>query len=272
MIDSRSFRIGWRTAALLALAAPALGSTQAGSLDLALYGRLLEEYTVETPATVGTAVDYTGLARSAAWRKLIFQLGRARPERVVDRRETLAFWINAYNILAIQVVLDHYPVDSIRDIGSFLRPVWKREAGRVAGEPVTLHAVEHEILRKLGEPRIHAAIVCASTSCPSLARTPYTARGLDAELAAATRGWLASPSKGAALDRTGRSIRLSRIFDWFEEDFDAGGGVLAFVADHLPADDAAWLRQNATRVDVEYFDYDWTLNDAARVASDDPRN
>jgi hypothetical protein len=253
-------------------AAPASGATQAGALDLDLYARLLAEHTVATSDTAGTRVDYRALGRSAAWEKLVFQLGRARPERVQDRRETLAFWINAYNILAIQTVLEGYPVESIRDIGSFLRPVWKREAGRVAGQPITLHTIEHEILRKLGEPRIHAAIVCASTSCPSLSRTPYTAVEVDAQLDAAVRNWLASPTKGVRIDRAGKDVRLSRIFDWFEDDFAAEGGVLGFVAAHLPEDDGAWLRAHRDDVDVEYFDYDWTLNDVSRVARPGARN
>jgi len=216
-----------------------------------------------TADTAGTRVDYAALKRSSAWQKLVFQLGRARPRSLASRADQLAFWINAYNILAIQMVVDHYPVASIRDIGSFLRPVWKRTAGRIDGESISLDEIEHDVLRKLGEPRIHAAIVCASTSCPSLRREPYTAEGLDDQLESSTRAWIASPTKGLAIDEAAGAVRLSRIFDWFASDFEKSGGVLAFVADHASPVQRAWLRENGARARIEYFEYDWTLNDVA---------
>ncbi len=255
-------------AALFGLAAPAAagaaGAPQAGSLDPALYAALLESHTVATEDTVGTRVDYRGLSRSEDWRTLLGQLERARPDSIEDPNERLAFWINAYNILAIQKVIDHYPVESIRDIGNLLFPVWKQSAGTVGGETVTLHQIEHEILRKLDEPRIHAAIVCASTSCPSLARTPFTTEGLDAELAASTRRWIASDTKGLSIDRETGRVRVSKIFDWFEEDFGGERGVLKFVIRHAPRDEAAWLRARP-EPPIDYFDYDWTLNDWQRT-------
>ena len=77
-----------------------------------------------------------------------------------------------------------------------------------------------------------------------------------------TERWLASPTKGLRVDRAAGTVFLSKIFDWFEEDFEAGGGVLAFAAEYAPVEDRGWLRENAGRADVEHFDYDWTLNDA----------
>ena len=152
-------------------------------------------------------------------------------------------------------------IRSIRDAGSFLRPVWKREAGIAAGRSVTLDEIEHEILRPMAEPRIHAAIVCASTSCPSLRRTPFTAASLDAELDDAMTRWLASPEKGLRIERAAARITISRIFDWFEEDFEARGGVLAVVTRYAPEADRAWLAENGARAELDYFDYDWSLNE-----------
>jgi hypothetical protein len=210
-------------------------------------------------------VDYAGLGRSAAWRRLVAGLERFDPDALGSRAERLAFWINAYNLLAIDLVVKGYPLESIRDLGSLWRPVWKREAGRVGGRPVTLDEIEHEILRPLGEPRIHAAIVCASLSCPALRREPYGAEQLEAQLDAAARRWLADREKGLALDPERGTLALSKIFDWFAQDFAAQGGVLAFATRHAPPAERAWLERHAGRARLRYLDYDWRLNDLAGV-------
>lgn len=227
-----------------------------------LYAEILTRHTYEVSSTAGLEVDYRALRSEPAasgWRKLLAGLAAAR--RPVTRAEKLTLWINAYNILAIDMVLRHYPLDSIRDVGSFFRPVWKHDAGSVAGRPVTLHQIEHEILRPLGNPRIHAALVCASTSCPSLRRDPYAAAQIDAQLDEALRMWLSDPKKGLAIDRAGERIVLSRVFDWFEDDFDALGGVLATLATYAPEADRAWLSRRGAGARIDYFKYDWTLND-----------
>jgi hypothetical protein len=239
------------------------GPVAANGPDEALYADLLGRYTREVRDLAGTRVDYRGLAREPGWKRLVSQLEDSQPEALATRDEQLAFWINAYNILAIQTVLSGYPVDSIRDLGSFFSPVWKRDAGRIGGKTVTLHAIEHEILRPMGDPRIHAAIVCASTSCPSLSRVPYTAGDIDAQLTNAIRGFLADTGKGLSVDRKRGEIRLSAIFDWFEEDWDAQGGVVRAISADAPAQHRDWLREQADDLDVEYFDYDWQLNDSA---------
>jgi len=253
-----------RAAALgLGLAACGAAPAAAAGLDAALYGALLEAHTTPTDGVAGVLVDYTEVRRDPRWSTLLGQVA-AQDLEGASRAQRLAFWINAYNILAIDLVARHFPLESIRDIGSFFRPVWDRPAGTAAGAERTLGGIEHEILREMGEPRIHAAIVCASTSCPPLARTPFTAEELDAQLDAAVRTWLASERKGVRIDRAGREVTLSPIFDWFEEDFEPAGGVLGFVARHLPADEAAWLRAERDRISVEHFDYDWSVNHGSR--------
>ncbi len=210
-----------------------------------------------------TRVDYASLGTSREWAALVRSLEASDPNGLTSRNDRLAFWINAYNILAIDLVLRHYPVDSIRSIGGFLSPVWKKEAGEIHGRVYTLHEIEHEILRPMGEPRVHGAIVCASLSCPPLRREPYRGERIDVQLDDNLRRWLADPRKGARLDREARILHLSRIFDWFEEDFEPAGGVLPFVADHLPAEDADFLRAHRGEIRIRYFDYDWRLNDLA---------
>ena len=231
--------------------------------DRALYASLLEAHTKSVADVVGTRVDYRALGRSEDWKRLVAQIRSARPSKL-DRDGTLAFWINAYNILTIDLVLQHYPLDSIRDIGSFFSPVWNVEVATIEGRTLSLGEIEHEILRKMGEPRIHAAIVCASTSCPPLARTPFTPARLGADLDAAMRQWLASSKKGVSIDRTRNQVSVSAIFDWFEEDFETGGGVLATIARYVPTADAAWLQNEGRQARIQFLDYDWTLNDFTR--------
>lgn len=232
----------------------------ASAVDLALYARLLEDHTRATRTLAGTEVDYAALVRSEALDRLVSQLEGSRPSRL-DRPGRLAFWINAYNILTLDLVRKHHPIASIKDIGSFFSPVWERPVATIEDRKLSLDAIEHTILRPMGEPRIHAAIVCASKSCPPLRRTPFRAETLDADLDDAVGRFLASPTKGVAIDRAAGTIRVSKIFDWFEADFAAQGGVRAFLAAHLPPSEAAWLRGPGRDSAIRYFDYDWSLND-----------
>ncbi|MFQ5416690.1 MAG: DUF547 domain-containing protein [Myxococcota bacterium] len=228
--------------------------------DTALYAQILARHTEAVSDTAGVRVDYRGLRSSPEWRQLLDNLARTEPHALSSREEKLAFWVNTYNVLAIALVVDHYPVNSIRDIGSLLRPVWKRNAGVVGGRAVTLDWIEHGVLRSLGEPRIHAAIVCASVSCPSLLREPWRADALDAQFDTALKSWLANREKGLRIDRSGGTLTLSPIFEWFEEDFAGGGGVLASIAPYLTARDRSWLAQHPSPT-RRSFDYDWHLND-----------
>jgi hypothetical protein len=255
--------------ALFALLLAGTPTGAAGDFDVDLYAALLDRHTREVPDTAGVRVDYTGLRASADWRRLIAGFATSVPPTAADRSGQLAFWINAYNALAIDLVVRRAPETSIRDIGNLLRPVWKRQAGVVAGAPVTLDWIEHQLLRKLGEPRIHAAIVCASVSCPSLLREPWAEARLGAQLDAAMRAFLANPRKGLRIDPASHTLFMSRIFDWFAGDFEAGGGVLRSISPYLQARDRAWLAANPDPR-IRYLDYDWRLNDLARGARDFP--
>ena len=116
----------------------------------------------------------------------------------------------------------------------------------------------------MGDPRIHGAIVCASLSCPALLREPFEAERLDAQLDAVWRSWLADTRKGLRIDRGTKRVQLSKIFDWFEADFAAHGGVLRFIGRYLSDADAKWLAANRDAVRITYFDYDWSLNTLSR--------
>jgi len=244
--------------AMLLTAAPLVAGAEPGYVSG--YAQVLERHTSDVDATVGTRVDYEALRREPRWTAVVRALGQVDPAALKTREERLAFWINAYNILAIDIVLRNYPIESIKDIGSFISPVWGKDAGAIAGRAYSLGEIEHEILRKMNEPRIHGAIVCASISCPNLLREPFVAERLGAQLDDSIEAWLKRPEKGLRVDRAAAEVTLSPIFDWFEDDFEAAGGVMAFVTRYAPPADRAWLREHGARADVEYFDYDWRLN------------
>ncbi len=195
-------------------------------------------------------VDYKALASDPRYPQLISQIENIRPEALEGSEERLAFYINAYNVYAIKMVIDNMPMDSIRDAGSLFTPVWKKTVGTIAGQSVTLDQIEHAILRPMGEPRIHFAIVCASLSCPNLRPEAYRADKLVRQLEEQAMMFLQDDTKGVEID--GNRARFSQIFDWFEEDFDADGGVEAFVRRYRDLPEPLRWRAN--------LPYDWDLN------------
>ena len=201
-------------------------------------------------------VDYPAWRADPRWPALLASLRDFDAARLRGRNDKLAFWINAYNILAIRMVLDHAPLSSIRDAGSLFSPVWSKPAGVVAGKMRTLHEIEHEILRGMGEPRIHFAIVCASVSCPDLRREPYRAAMLEAQLNNQAKNFLNTPGKGLNIGDNG--IYLSKIFDWFADDFAASGGITAFISRYRKLPDTPTRR-------ISFLNYNWSLNAASRL-------
>jgi len=252
-------------AAAVILCAVSAAPARAAGFELDLLDALLAAYTREVEDAAGVRVDYRGLRAEPRFAALLAGLAAEPAPPPARRAEHLAYWINAYNVLAIALVVQGGPVDSIRDLGGLLRPVWKRPAGTAGGRAVSLDEIEHGILRPLGEPRVHAAINCASVSCPSLRREAFRAERLEAQLEDALRRFLADPRKGARLEDGGAALRVSPIFEWFAKDFAAHGGVRAYLAARLPRESAAALAARGDAVELRYFDYDWALN--ARAGS-----
>ncbi|HLF95669.1 MAG TPA: DUF547 domain-containing protein [Methylococcaceae bacterium] len=227
-------------------------AAQAAEPDWSAYGQLLERH-LSRRSEAGIELmwlDYSTLRHDPAFPPVVEQIAVFPAENLRTLEERLAFHINAYNILAIKTVLEHWPVQSIKDAGSLLRPVWKRPAGQVSGKPLSLDEIE-DGLRQLGEPRIHMAIVCASKSCPDLRREPYAAAKLDRQLAEAAAAFLDNPAKGLRVEDG--AIRVSKIFDWFGGDFEAAGGVAVFLTRYHAALPAGL----PVRADLPY---DWSLN------------
>lgn len=211
-----------------------------------------------------SVVDYAALRADPLYASAIEELAAASPDSPATEDERFAFWINAYNLLAIRTVAEHWPVDGIRDIGSFLRPVWKRPAGVVGGRTMSLDEIEHDILRpRFTDPRVHFAVVCASVSCPDLRAEPYDGQRLSAQLDDAARTFLSNPGKGMRVNEKARKLQVSSIFGWFADDFAKGGGVTAFLRAKA-APDVVALLTGFTDADLGWIAYDWSVNAASR--------
>ena len=179
----------------------------------------------------GGEVDYAGWKNNQAQLdEYLRELVRVNKEEFdsFSREQKLAFWINAYNAYTVRLILDHYPVSSIRSIGLLPGAAFRKAFIPSLGEELTLNEIEDR-LRKLGEPRIHFAIVCASKSCPELRIEAYRADVLDQQLDAAARGFLRDSAKNR-WDPPSRTLKLSSIFKWHGEDFErAAGSVQVYV-------------------------------------------
>ncbi len=186
------------------------------------------------------------------------------PASVLTRDEQRAFWINLYNALTVKVVLDHYPVESIRDIdispGLFSDGPWGRKLIRIEGEPLSLDDIEHRILRPIWrDARIHYVLNCAAMGCPNLQPTAFTAANTESLLSRGAREFVNHP-RGARFEE-GRLI-VSSIYEWYKADFGGtAGGVVAHLKRYAAPDLLAKLEKATTIDDHEYF---WDLNDQAR--------
>ena len=234
------------------LLSPAFAPSIAAEPDWQDYAALLATH-VKSGERDGVSlnlVDYEALARDPQLASALSALERFPVAQLTDPREWLAFYVNAYNLLALNMVVTHRPSKSIKDIGNFLRPVWQRSAGKVDGQSVTLADIEHRHLRTRGDARIHFAIVCASVSCPDLRTEPYRAATVESQLNDQVRRFLANPHKGMRV--TQDAVHVSQIFDWFAEDFASSGGVTSFIGRYLSVP--------AGREVVADIDYNWRLN------------
>jgi hypothetical protein len=247
--------------ALLALAALAL-ALPLHAQNLAQWNRILTTY--YDPAH---GMDYKALkARDFNTVQALRQQLANVNVAALDRKSQLAHWINVYNVNTVATILEHYPVDSIRDISTdpIIRlNVFKKERVPLGRTKVSLDTIENEKIREgFHDPRIHFAINCAAKSCPPIRTEAYEGARLDAQLDDQVRRALA----GARFERDGGelTIHVTKIMDWFKDDFEKwGGGRAAFIRRYVAADKQR-LIDTAKEIDFEYDDYDWDLNDWKR--------
>jgi hypothetical protein len=211
-------------------------------------------------------VDYTAWKASAAdlgaLEGYLALLSTADRKLKASREARLAFWINAYNALTVRGILQKYPTKSIKDHVSYLGGynIWKDLLLNVGDKEYSLNAIEHEVLRKMNEPRIHFAIVCASVGCPRLLAEAYTPKNLDQQLDVNARAFFADRAK-FKYDTDSGTLYLSPILDWFAEDFGRDRAEqLRTIAPYMP-DEASRELAVSGSARVSLLDYDWNLND-----------
>lgn len=256
-------RLAFMAALSLLVCLPAPGPGQPGpDLDAAYadYAALLSSY------VQNGGVDYARwkAEKPPGWRRFLGWLESTDPGgwSLAERR---AFWINAYNARAIAGVLERYPIDSVRDVGFLGGQVggfFSRREHPVSGRRRTLDEIEEEILLAdpLWDHRIHWALTCASRGCPPLRPEPYRGVALERQLEFQAATYLNGPT-GHRLDPGARRIQLSRILDWYREDFErAAGSARAYALRYLTGAALDALHEGW---EIGYLDYDWSLNDAA---------
>lgn len=191
-------------------------------------------------------------------------LSQANPQASVTKDAKLAFWINAYNAVTVHGILREYPTSSIRNHTAklFGYNIWKDLQLYVGGRAYSLEAIEHQTLRKMGEPRIHFAIVCASIGCPRLLNEAYTADKVQQQLEVNAKDFFGR-AQNFRYDAQGRRFYVSSILNWFADDFGSGQAVqLRTISKWLPSK-AAQTTARAGTGSISYLDYNWNLNDQA---------
>ncbi|MBV6646209.1 MAG: DUF547 domain-containing protein [Cyclobacteriaceae bacterium] len=204
-------------------------------------------------------VDYQELAQNRADLQAYLQLlqDNAPNDESWSRDEKLAYWINAYNAFTLELILRHYPISSIKDIGGaiqipFVNSPWDIKFIEIGGKKYDLNNIEHQILRKLfDEPRIHFAINCASFSCPKLRKEAYSAKKIEEQLQSQAVAFINDPDRNII---TEEKMQISKIFRWFKGDFTKQQNLIVFLNQFTEV-------QLTDETEVSYLDYNWQLNE-----------
>ena len=226
-------------------------SSSSSPVNHQIWDSLLQKHVTEAGN-----VNYKGFIQdSTQFNAYLELLSNHHPnEKNWTKAEQLAYWINAYNAFTVKLIVDHYPVESIKDIKKgipFVNSVWDIDFIKIEDATYSLTNIEHGILRKwFEEPRIHFAINCASISCPRLRTEAFTAEKLEAQLTDQAMYFLANPIKNKiAKDK----IEISKIFKWFAKDFKKKGNLIDFLNQYAPVK----IEKNAKK---DFMEYNWNLN------------
>lgn len=230
--------------------------------------RFLDQYVVTDHQGINR-VDYSAVSNEDK-AALDGYLDHLQSIPILDyrRSEQLAYWVNLYNAKTVDIVLDHYPVESIRDIklgdGWIVIGPWSAPVLRVAGRLLSLNDIEHSILRPIWrDQRIHYVLNCAAVGCPNLSPSAYDGRTIDNAMTVAAKAYV-NHSRGVYFDEGG-NLRVSKIYAWFREDF---GNNQRDVLRAIGAYAAAALKKKlAERQTIDAYGYDWSLNDARNAGA-----
>ncbi|WP_436514775.1 DUF547 domain-containing protein [Ekhidna sp. To15] len=204
-------------------------------------------------------VNYKGLKSDRVKLKSYLSILESNaPQKSWTRDQKLAYWINAYNAYTLDLILEHYPVKSIKDIGStikipFVSTAWDIKFINIGGEEYDLNNIEHGIIRKeFDEPRIHFALVCAAVSCPKLQNRAYLPEKLDDQLAKAAKEFLGNPAKNSI--KSANKATLSKLFNWYGGDFKKDGTLIDYINRYADT-------KLSKVADIDWMDYNWQLNE-----------
>ena len=248
---------------MLAMAGPARA---AAPPDYKPWGELLSKY--YDPAK---GMNYKGLKErdKPALDNLRRQMA-AVDAQTLSRQDQLAYWINLYNISVVSIVVDNYPVESIRDLSTdpvIRLNIFKKDLVDTKRGKMSLNDIENEKIREsFKDARIHFAINCAAESCPPIRPEPYAGSRINEQLDDQTRKFLNGPN-GVRVEKKGGELVLhtTKVMDWFKADFDKwGGGTVAFLTRYVSPDKRKLMDAAGNQIDVEYGEYSWKLNDNSK--------
>jgi Protein of unknown function, DUF547 len=258
---------------LLAAVAFSQGASAQFDLQFTAWDALLKKHVRWLPDDRQSRVDYAGFKTDRSRLKNVLDTMSAVSRAEFDawpKAQQMSFLINAYNAFTVELILTQYPdLKSIKDLGSFITSPWKKKFFSLLGEPRHLDWIEHEQLRPVyADPRVHAAVNCASIGCPALRNEAFTASKLDAQLDDGMLRFMGDRTRNRVRDG---KLEVSSIFKWFREDFEQGHhgfkqleDVFARYAAQLTDDAAQQGRVKARSMSVDYLDYDWSLNAVGR--------
>ena len=222
------------------------------AMEVTLYGTIVNHTTwnqlLKKHVSDQGKVDYLGFKKDLIELNAYLDwLSKSKPSETWSKDQLMAFWINAYNALTIKLIVDRYPISSINDIYS----PWNIKVITIANKTLSLNNIEHDILRKMGDPRIHFGIVCASISCPKLQNEAFNTQNTNRLLNKASKEFLADSTKN---ELTADAAELSKIFKWFAKDFKQEGSLIDFLNKFADIR----IASNAT---ISFKDYNWGLNE-----------
>jgi hypothetical protein len=245
----------------------------AAEFDHSVWHGLLQKNVVLIKSGQVSQVDYDAMLKERAQlQKYLAQLSAVSAGEFASwpKAERLAFLLNAYNAFTVDLVLTRYPkLKSIKDIGSLIQSPWKKRFVLLLGETRSLDDIEQGMIRKSGEynePRIHFAANCASIGCPALRNEAYTGVLLDIQLESATKNFLSDRSRNRYNAQTNK-LEVSKIFDWYKQDFESGwhnwnslNDFFAHYSDALTDTQEARQAVISGKMGVTFIDYNWNLN------------
>jgi hypothetical protein len=215
---------------------------QKEAVDHSSFNQLLQKH-----VTKDGIVNYTGFSKDKnKLRDYISILSKNVPTENWNKEEKLAYWMNAYNAMTVDLILRNLPLESIKDI----KDPWEQRLWKLGDAWYNLEGIEHQILRKMGDARIHFGINCASFSCPPLLNEAFTAAKVDAQLAIVAKKFINDSSRNRISEN---SIEVSKIFNWFAKDFKQNGNLIDYLNQYSNT-------QISKGAKVRYMDYNWELN------------